>query len=156
MSGPIKNKYARVAVKHAPLPKPNVRPMPTSFYGAGHTHGCAQCDVRIELCRCDTPEVDPKCATCKYGRALPWWPEDWLPKDCCRDHSAVADKKFRTERLLAGKERRWFCCSICGRTHPFDPADPSNDPPVTIDQWKKRFGDELPVHHWPHERGVPT
>lgn len=147
----IGKKYARVTPKHKPLPK-QVRPMPESFYAAGHTHGCERCHVRITNCRCDTPEHDPLCATCKYGRRLPWEPADALPKDCCRDHSKELDRKFKTERLLAGK-RKWYGCEICWRIHPFDPSDPSNDPPVTLDQWRERFG-ELPIYHWPHTRGA--
>lgn len=147
----IGNRYRRVVPFKGKTPK-RAKAMPQAFYTNAHTHGCARCNLRILLCSCGTPERDPLCSMCEFGRNPPWWPEDGLPKDCCRAHSEVLSKQVRTQYLLAGKGREWWGCPVCGRKHPHDPRDPNDDPPTDVDEWQMRFDEPLPVYVWPHER----
>lgn len=127
------------------------RALPQEFYSKGHVHGCARCNARVENCSCASPDEDPLCSLCRHGRDLPWWPDDTLPKDCCRVDSRRMRKEEKTQFLLAGT-REWWKCEVCGRKHPHDPRDPDDDPPTDVDEWQMRFpGEPLPHFVWPHE-----
>lgn len=114
-----------------------------AFAGEHHAHGCMRCKVRYEDA-CETPDEDEFCTLCRTkGRMrLPWWPEDWLPKDCCVADSQRLDPKHETQRdvleryRLVGKNT-WWRCRECARTFPYDPTDDYR-PAITQDAWRER------------------
>ena len=124
--------------KFKALPK-NKNPMPQGFYTNGHKHGCRLCD-HLMACNCKTPEKDPLCAMCLYGRDRPFHPHASWPRDCCRYYSTLVQREQVNQYLLAGLERRWFVCGECKRHHAYDPSNTENDPPRTKAEWVERFG----------------
>jgi hypothetical protein len=141
----IGSKYARVSGNFKALPRTPKRALDAAFYSRGHRHGCERCNLLIPLCSCAAPEHDPLCALCLYGRNPPWTSitRGLMPCDCCRAHALPASDHTKVRFLLAGT-RPWYACPVCHRKHPFDPRDPSNDPPLNTEQWQERFG-ELPT-----------
>lgn len=108
-----------------------------------HAHGCICCGRRYEdacskrvigkkLGVSVVPGPNALCPECQFGRPMPWWPDAWEPKDCCR----VLSRPVRIQRVsrhqteqeqynLAG-DKPWYICDHrqggCSRTHPFDPT----------------------------------
>lgn len=85
-----------------------------------HAHGCNQCSARYTD-GCRYPHVNGLCQDCRgttYGR--PSWDRHFDPRTCCRRHSEPAGLRERETYSLGG-EGRWWICSTCKRTHPYDP-----------------------------------
>lgn len=116
----------------------SARPMAGGYYSNPHQHGCDLCRYTIPICRCETPEQDPLCSLCAFGRDRPFWPHAWLPSACCVTDSTPVQSAVVVELLLAGPGP-WFRCSTCGLCFAFDPA--RETPPLDPQEWQERFGD---------------
>lgn len=46
----------------------------------------------------------------------------FLPRDCCRQDSALVTSVDVRSRYALGGEAPWYQCRVCFRTHPFDPS----------------------------------
>lgn len=131
MKRPTKPKWGTLQIR---------RPLPADFYGSLHRHGCRKCSGIVINCTCETPETDPLCELCLFGRRRSFWPQDHVPRDCCRAYSIKQTADEKRQRLLAGT-RSWWRCEVCSRVHAISPSDPANDPPVEPHEWEWIYGE---------------
>lgn len=88
-----------------------------------HAHGCTKCRARYED-SCQAAEINSLCGMCRLGKRWELLYQNRLPKDCCRQASRIATKEDKKQYKLAGpKDHEWWRCSMCGRTHPFNPNE---------------------------------
>lgn len=117
-----------------------------AFADTIHVHGCMRCHVRYED-TCSEPMEDAMCVLCWHegdppGGKLPWWPEGWLPAECCPGSSRRLDPDDERSLELLNQQKlvgmhTWWRCKECARHFAFDPAKDYR-PAITQAEWKER------------------